>query len=170
MKLLLRSIPLLLLAFTVNGAFAQTSAVSSADQAAIRVVLDHLIESWNHHDMKAYVADMTPDVEWVNVVGMWWHGKDEVYRAHEKYHETIFKNRNLNPWKEVSIRGVSADVAVATTIGSGDGFTGMDGRVFPPSTGILTFVLVRRDGHWLIAEGHNTSIDPVAAHNNPIQH
>jgi len=168
MKLLLRSLALISLAFSLNGAFAQTPSVSAADQAAIRAVLDRQIEAWNHHDMKAYVADMTPDVEWINIVGMWWRGK--VYRAHEKYHETIFKTRNLQPWKEVSIRAVSADVAVATAIGDGEGFTGTDGRIFPPSTSILTYVLVRRDGHWLIAEAHNTTVDPRAAHNNPIQH
>jgi hypothetical protein len=35
---------------------------------------------------------------------------------------------------------------------------------------MLTYVLVRRDGHWQIAEGHNTTVDPVAAPNNPIHH
>ncbi len=151
------------------AATAQTPTLSAADETAIHAVLDRQVTSWNQHDMKAYVADMTPDVEWVNIVGMWWRGRDEVYRAHQKYHETIFKTRNLQPWKEVSIRGIAPGVAVATAIGDGDGFTGGGGRVFPPSTSILTYVFVRRDGRWWITEAHNTTVDPAAAPNNPIQ-
>ncbi len=154
----------------VNVALGQTLTLSQADQSAIHAVLDNQTTSWNRHDMKAYVADMTADVEWINIVGMWWRGKDEVYRAHQAYHETIFKTRTLQPWKQVSIRAVAPDVAVATAIGDGEGFTGSDGRVFPPSTSVLTYVFVHRDGRWLITEGHNTTLDPHAAHNNPIQH
>ena len=158
------------LALSLASALAQAPALAPADETAIHAVLDRQIESWNHHDMKAYVADMTPDVEWVNIVGMWWRGRDEVYRAHEKYHETIFKTRSLSPWKEVSIRPITPDVAVATAIGDGEGFTGNGGRVFPPSTSILTYVLVHRDGRWLITSAHNTTLDPPAAPNNPIKH
>jgi uncharacterized protein (TIGR02246 family) len=149
---------------------AQTPTLAAADESAIHAVLDRQIESWNHHDMKAYVADMTPDVEWINVVGMRWQGRDEVYRAHQTYHQTIFKNRNLQPWKLVSIRAITPDVAIATTSGDADGYTTPDGRARPPSTSMLTYVLVHRDGRWLIAEGHNTTVDPQAAPNNPIHH
>ncbi len=152
------------------GSAAPAQTLNPSDQTAIRAVLDRQVDSWNHHDMKAYVADMTPDVEWVNIVGMWWRGQDEVFRAHQRYHETIFKTRSLQPWKEVSIRSVTPDVAIATALGDADGFTGTDGRVFPPSTSILTFVFVHRGGRWLITEAHNTTVDPHAAHSNPIQH
>jgi uncharacterized protein (TIGR02246 family) len=151
-------------------ASAQSPTLPAADQTAIRAVLDRQIEAWNHHDMRAYVADMTPDVEWINIVGMRWRGRDDVYTAHEKYHETIFKTRKLSPWTTVDIRAITPDVAVVTAIGDGEGFTGSDGRVFPPSTSILTYVLIHRDGRWLIAEAHNTTVDPHAAKNNPIHH
>ncbi|RXH58551.1 SgcJ/EcaC family oxidoreductase [Granulicella sibirica] len=159
-----------ILALSLCGAYGQTLTLAPADETAIRAVLDRQIESWNHHDMKAYVADMTPDVEWVNVVGMWWRGRDEVYQAHEKYHQTIFKTRNLSPWKQVAIRPITPDVAVVTAFGDAEGFTGNGGRVFPPSTSALTFVFVHRDGRWLITEAHNTTVDPLAAAGNPIKH
>jgi uncharacterized protein (TIGR02246 family) len=170
MKTLRFALLFILSAASVAAAVAQAPALSTSDETAIRAVLDGQIEAWNHHDMKAYVAQMTPDVEWINIVGMWWRGRDEVYRAHEAYHETIFKHRDLQPWKTVSIRAITRDVAVATAIGDGDGFTGTDGRVFPPSTSMLSYVMVRRDGHWLIAQAHNTTVDPHAAGNNPIKH
>jgi hypothetical protein len=70
MTFLLRGFALIFLALTVNSAMAQTPTLPAADESAIRAVLDRQIESWNHHDMKAYVADMLPDVEWINVVGI----------------------------------------------------------------------------------------------------
>ncbi|MGA2850083.1 MAG: SgcJ/EcaC family oxidoreductase [Terracidiphilus sp.] len=170
MTFLRRGFAFIFVALIVSSSMAQTPTLAAADEAAIRAVLDRQIESWNHHDMKAYVADMTPDVEWINVVGMRWQGRDEVYRAHETYHQTIFKNRNLQPWKLVSIRAITPDVAIATTSGDADGYTTPDGRARPPSTSMLTYVLVHRDGRWMITEGHNTTVDPVAAPNNPIHH
>ncbi len=158
------------LSLVLMAAPALAQTLAPADQTAIRAVLDNEITAWNHHDMHAYVADMTDDVEWVNIVGMRWVGKDEVFRAHQRYHETIFKNRTLQPWTTVDIRSVTPDVAIVTAVGDADGFTGTDGRIHPPSTSMLTFVLVHRSGRWLIAEGHNTTVDALLAPNNPIKH
>ena len=168
MSLFRHGLALLFLALFAGSARGQT--LPPADDAAIHAILDRQVETWNRHDMKAYVADMTPDVEWVNIVGMWWRGRDEVYRAHQAYHQTIFKNRNLKPWTTVSLRPITPDVVIATAIGDGDAFTGAGGRFFPASTSILTYVLVHREGRWLIASAHNTTIDPKAADNNPIKH
>ena len=160
----------MVLAVSLISANAQSPSPAPSDATAIRAILDRQIVSWNQHDMKAYVADMTPDAEWINIVGMWWRGRDDVYKAHEKYHETIFKTRSLQPWKQVSLRAITPEVVIATAIGDGEGFTGTDGRIFPPSTSILSYVFVRRNGRWLITEAHNTTVDPHAAPNNPIQH
>ena len=44
----------------------------SADEGAIRAILDRQTDAWNKHDMEAFVADTMPDVDWINVVGMHW--------------------------------------------------------------------------------------------------
>src|SRR5579875_2667647 len=85
-----------LMAGTVGGVAtvaAQTGTVPAKDAAEIRAALDGMQEGWNTHDMRKFVSYMTEDVEWVNIVGMWWRGKAEVYKAHEAFHQTIFKNR-----------------------------------------------------------------------------
>jgi hypothetical protein len=46
------------------------SSVSVADEAAVRAVIDRQTDAWNKHDMEAFVADATTDVDWINVVGM----------------------------------------------------------------------------------------------------
>ncbi len=142
--------------------------LAPSDQAAIRTIINAQIETWNRHDMKAYTADMADDVQWVNVVGMVWRGKAEVYQAHETYHQTIFRTRNLSPLSMLEIRAVTPDVAIVTASGEADGFTTTSGRAMPPSTSMLTYVLVRRGGRRWIVEGHNTTVDPRAT--NPIKH
>jgi uncharacterized protein (TIGR02246 family) len=68
----------------------QASPVADADASAIRAVIDRQMDSWNRHDMDAFVADMTADVDWVNIVGMHWEGRDTVRRVHAVLHKGIF--------------------------------------------------------------------------------
>jgi hypothetical protein len=51
-------------------ALCQARPVAAADASAIRAVIDRQRDAWNRHDMDAFVADTTPDVDWVNIVGM----------------------------------------------------------------------------------------------------
>ena len=57
---------------TSTPIFGQLSSVPEQDAVEIRAALKGMEEAWNRHDMKAFVSYMTDDVEWVNVVGMWW--------------------------------------------------------------------------------------------------
>jgi uncharacterized protein (TIGR02246 family) len=56
--------------------------VSTADATAIRAVIDRQIDAWNRHDMEAFVADTTPDVDWINIVGVHWRGPRYVSSGH----------------------------------------------------------------------------------------
>jgi len=143
--------------------------VAEKDAAEIRAAISGMDRAWNAHDMKAYVSYMTEDADWVNVVGMWWKGRDQVYRAHEAYHRTIFKNRQLHEPEIVSLRSITSYVVIATIIQAADGFTTPDGRVEPPGRATLTEVFVRRDGKWLLTEGHNTTIVEAAQRSNPVK-
>ena len=62
-------------------AASSSSSVAADDAAAIRALLDKRRDAWNRHDMDAFVADLMPDIEWINVVGTRWKGRDTVYRA-----------------------------------------------------------------------------------------
>lgn len=151
------------------AAHAQAGSVPAGDAKKIHAVLDGMAEAWNQHDMKAFVSYMTDDVEWVNVVGMWWKGKAQVYQAHEAFHQTIFKNRNLHPAEKVELRSVSPNTMIVTSITPSDGFTTPSGHVEPPSRNLLTLVFVRHSDGWFIVEGHNTTIVEEAQKSNPVK-
>ena len=42
-----------------------------------------------------------------------------------------------------------------------------DGQVMPPDRNVLTEVFVQRDGRWLVTQGHNTTINEMAAKHDP---
>lgn len=137
------------------------------DAAEIRAALKGMQDAWNVHDMKQFVSYMTDDVEWVNVVGMWWKGKAQVYKAHAKMHETMFKNRQLRDAEDVALRQLTAEVVIVTEIIPADGYATPDGHVEPPNRNVLTAVFVHRGGRWLVAEGHNTVLVEAAQAHDP---
>lgn len=148
---------------------AWATAVPEKDAAEIRAELQGMQDAWNRHDMKAFVSCMSDDVEWVNVVGMWWKGKDQVYRAHEAYHQTIFKNRQLHDAETTAMRLVGPDTVVVTQVVPADAYTTPDGRPQPATRNVLTEVFVRQQGKWVLVEGHNTVVVEAAMKNNPIK-
>jgi len=162
----------ILILSTSVAAFAlepKTPPVPEKDAAEIRAAISGMDKAWNTHNMRAYVSYMTEDVDWVNVVGMWWKGRDQVYKAHEAYHQTIFKDRQLHEPETVSLRSITPDVVIATIIQTADGYTTPSGHVEPAGRAALTEVFVRREGRWLLTEGHNTTIVEAAQRSNPVK-
>jgi uncharacterized protein (TIGR02246 family) len=145
----------------------QTMTVPARDAAEIQAALSGMQSAWNHHDMKAFVSYMTDDVEWVNVVGMWWKGKAQVFKAHDVLHKTMFKDRLLHDPQTVVLRAIAPDVVVVTSIVPADGYTTTDGHVEPANRNVLTETFVHRGGRWLVAEGHNTIIVEEAQAHDP---
>ncbi len=124
------------------------------------IVLLH--EEWNSHDMARYTSHMTDDIQWINVVGDWWKGKGQVFATLDRYHKTIFKDRQLHPAEKLSIRQIAPSVIVSTMINPADAYTNQSGVRQPPTRNVLTLVWVRHNGTWLIAQAQNTIEAPPA--------
>jgi uncharacterized protein (TIGR02246 family) len=142
--------------------------ITIAEESAIRETVREMEATWNRHDMKAYAALLTEDADWVNIVGMWWQGKSDVYKAHEAFHNTIFRHVSVHI-DHVSVRKITSDVAVAVCTESVDAFTTPSGKNHPKSQDRLTLILRKTGDRWLICHAHNTVIDAEAANSNPIR-
>jgi uncharacterized protein (TIGR02246 family) len=103
----------------------------------------------------------------VNVVGMWWKGKAQVFKAHDTLHKTMFKDRLLHDPQVEELRQIAPDVVIATSVIPADGYTTSGGTVEPAGRDVLTEVFVKRDGKWLVASGHNTTIVEAAQAHDP---
>jgi uncharacterized protein (TIGR02246 family) len=143
-------------------------SLAPEDKAAIKAVVHEWELVWNEHKMSKLTPILTEDAEWVNVVGMWWRGRAEIVRALEAFHATMFSHVQLH---EVSldIRAITPDVVIATETISQDAYNPLGGTEVKAGLTRCTYTLVKRNGSWLVASGHNTIINPEAQKNDPIQ-
>lgn len=122
--------------------------------------LPALFESaWNAHDMGAFADLFHEDVTFVNRIGQYWRGRDEVVSQHAALHTSIYRDTTIsNRLQDVDL--ISADVAVIhvrSTASFGPAMT------HGPREMSAQFMIVatRRKDTWRIAAGHNVGLyDP----------
>jgi uncharacterized protein (TIGR02246 family) len=143
-------------------------SIPEEDATQIHAALEGMDDAWNRHDMTAFVSHAADDVEWVNIVGMWWKGKAQVYKALNSFHKTMFKDRQVHEPQGTQLKMVAPNCVVANFIQTIDGFTSPSGQVMPAGRSVLTEVFVKRNGRWLLVRAQNTTIDEQALHFNPL--
>lgn len=143
------------------------AAESLSGPEAARRIVAALESAWNRHDMQAYGALFHEDAEWVNVVGMYWRGKPQVMRAHTVFHDTIFKDCQLEG-RELTVREIAPDAAVAVWTHQQDAYRTPSGNLQDKTLNRMTLVVSRRDGQWRISQGQNVWINERAEKSNPV--
>jgi uncharacterized protein (TIGR02246 family) len=146
---------------------AGVAALSADDEKAVRQVIRGFEEAWNAHDMKAFAKLLRDDVEWVNIVGMHWKGKDAVVAAHEAFHKTMFKDHRMAT-DAVELRPLGGGHVIAVVTTTNDAFTTPGGQVMPKAQNRQTYVLTKEPGGWRIAHCQNVRVDAEAARNDPV--
>ena len=135
---------------------------AAADTVAVIGVGSAFAGAWNAHNMDALAQLFAVDADFVNVVGIWWHGRDEIRQAHEQTHQTIFKASTL-VIDSATARFLSPDIAVVHTIWTLTGHMTPEGLPGPPRHGILSFLVKRQGKGWLIQSAQNTDSVPGVA-------
>jgi uncharacterized protein (TIGR02246 family) len=155
------------LIFVSFSSFAQRDQITiENDKKAIDSQVNRMVADWNTHEFKNMDAYVTEDVDWVNIVGMWWKGKSEVKNSHQTGFDYFFKGVPFTR-NSLDIRLLTADVAIAHLVchvGSlfpPDGIDRVTNRT-PETDNLLTLVYVKKNGTWLLSSGQNTRIDPRA--------
>jgi uncharacterized protein (TIGR02246 family) len=125
--------------------------------AEVAQVVQAFADCWNRHDLNAFAELFTPDAEFVNVVGLWWRGKEEIKKAHEVTHATMFKNSRLT-LADVSVRFPVEGIAISRSRWVLEGHVSPEGAPLPVRKGILLNVLSRSPAGWSIIDSQNTDI------------
>ena len=125
--------------------------------AQVNAIISAFSETWNRHDMAAFGELFAPDAEFVNVVGLWWKGKDAIRGAHEFTHSSMFRNSQLTIL-ETEVRFPVPQIAIARSKWLLQGHVAPDGAALPPRNGILVNVLGQSLGTWKIIDSQNTDI------------
>lgn len=137
------------------------------DESAVRTIVAEFANTWNRHDMETMHALDTEDVEWINVTGNYWRGKAAVYKGHDTIHRTIFAKTGMSVL-QAEIRCIAPDVAVVVATMIFGPVVIPTGQELPELKTRGSFTMVKRQGSWMIAHFHNTTIDPDAEKNDPI--
>lgn len=159
----------LLLALLLPACLFASFAHATNDAEQVRNVVAGFSKAWNKHDMDAFGKLFAVDADFVNVGGVWMKGRQDIHLHHAYSHGTIpadtkvpgasrvhygiFKASTMR-FTEINVRFLRSDVAVAHVNWELFG----DSRTPKPRRGILTFVLTRQNGQWLIAAAQNTEI------------
>ena len=134
----------------------------SANEASdVKAVVAKLAENWNRHDMTVFAALFAENADFVNVIGMHWHGRQEIETNHAQTHRTIFRNSVLQI-VDIIVRLVSPTVALAHARTELRGAESLREPVAPEvRRTLLTCVLTKDAKRWSITAAHNTDIVPV---------
>ena len=123
------------------------------------------VEAWNRRDARALAALFDEDAEFVNVVGLWWHDRAAIERAHAYGLERIFPDSTLTLVR-TTVKRLRDDVAVVHARMRLTGQTPIDGIDAPQArTTIFSFVVHRSESGWSCASAHNTDVVPGAETN-----
>ena len=159
MSLRTKSLALIVFAFLSIGALAtgaQTPQSSSADEAALKQIVQQLQDGWNAHDGKAFAAPFATDADYVIVNGMKIKGREEIEKGHTQIFTTIYKDsHNVATFK--SVRFLRPDVAVAHVEWNLEFKVNGETR---KGHAMNTMILTKEGGKWSIAAFQNTPIEP----------
>lgn len=128
--------------------------------------IPHLFaEAWNRRDAAGIAALFDEDAEFVNVVGLWWHSRADIERAHAYGLARIFPDSTLTV-REVRVKGLSEQIAIVHARMRLAGQTPIGGTERPqPRTNVFSFVVHRTPEGWRCASAHNTDVVPGAETN-----
>lgn len=126
------------------------------DTAAVRAVIDGLIDAWARHDAEAYGALFTEDASYLSFVGTVYRGRADIVSSHRALFAKFLKGTKLAD-EVLDIRFYGPDTAVV--ISRGDTYKGERPRKLGK---VQTYTLIRAaDGQWRVAAFQNTQRKPV---------
>src|SRR5712692_2737523 len=164
-----KTLTLLVSLVLVTPLFVMRVLAAPNDEEQVRKAVKGMAEAWNRHDMEAFGKLFAPDADYVNVGGEWTKGRRAIRINHAYLHGTIpvdtpdvdvprefygiFKTSTIRSTR-IDVRFLRKDVAVAHESSEMTG----DARTPSPRKFLLTVVLIREDGVWLIAAAQDTEI------------
>ena len=109
------------------------------------------LAAWSAKDAEALGALFAEDADFVNVAGLWWHGRARIARTHRKAFLTYFKGATLTE-ERVETRALGPGAALARVRVRLEGQADPGGRPAPPRRTMLLLVAAETpDGPRLVA-------------------
>jgi uncharacterized protein (TIGR02246 family) len=146
---------LALLLVLTSTAFAD----SKADEAALRELPKSFCAAWAKHDAHELARMMADDVDFVTVGAVWLHGKADFEKYHGRLLTGRFKESGISRI-DTAVRFLRPELAVVHWTWSIQGDRDPDGTPRKPRFGLMTMVVEKRKGAWLVVASQNTNAMP----------
>jgi len=114
-------------------------------------------DAFNAHSFENAEIYTTEDWNHINPLGGWTRSREAVLTELKEVHSTFVKGVSVSI-EDMTVRFATPDVTVVTVTDQGSTFTTSDGVRHENPRGIRTFVVVKRNGRWLIMHDQNTPI------------
>ncbi|MDR9417593.1 YybH family protein [Gracilimonas sp.] len=116
------------------------------------------VEAWMKRDAAMLASLFTKDAEFINVVGLWWHNREDIQEAHAYGFENIFGNSDLI-LRQTKVKYLNEDIAIVNARMRLKKQT-PKGDVETPSLrqNIFTFVVQKIGDSWKCVASQNTDI------------
>lgn len=150
-----------LVSFPLAAIWASPADSHEADSAAIKKLFTDFNDAFNSHDAHAAAGLFTDDADFITIQAATTHGKAGI----EEHLAPLFAGRLKTVHREVSIRDIRflrPDTATVDSDFVGSGLVGPDGTAVPPTKGLYDWIVMKQNGHWLIAVWHESNL-PVPA-------
>ncbi len=134
---------------------------TSVDPGIVELIASHEA-AWNAHDPEALINLFDEPMDFVNVIGMHHRSRASLRQEYVQIHATFMKHSVIRMHANDG-RLVGPDVAVAHAHWEMTGVASIPGYKLPEVRhGVMTYVLVRRDGKWKISAAQNTDVVEVS--------
>lgn len=118
------------------------------------------VEAWNQRDAAGIAGLFVEDAEFVNVVGLWWHDRRAIWKAHDYGLRVIFNDSTLE-LRQTKVRQLSETHALVHARMKLTGQTGHEGMEKPRARfNVFSMVVEKRDKGWVCVSAHNTDQVP----------
>ena len=113
-------------------------------------------EAYNAHEFDQLTKFTTEDWTHIAPNGIVRRGRSEAVQSMKQAHATFLKDVADTP-EDIAVRLATDDVAIVTVRSRTSTFTTPNGVTHENEIRIRTFVVVKRDGRWLIMQDQNTA-------------
>jgi uncharacterized protein (TIGR02246 family) len=130
--------------------------MNASDDREIRAVMAETTDLWIRHEMDAWGAHFTDDADFIAHGGVWWTSRDDNVDGHKDIPESIISQKKNYIQEVATIQAVTPDVALVHTQWSWPDYLPAAAAGTENRSGVISYVLVKQRGRWLIRAAHNT--------------
>lgn len=134
-----------------------TSRLTESDEEAVKKVVVEFVQDFNDGSFKKAELYATEDWIHINPGGGIDVGKKNVLNRVRSVHQTFLKNVSISI-DSMTVRFVTPEVALVTAHHPVDDYTTPDNVTHSNERQIKSYVMVKRNGRWLMTLDHNTVI------------